>query len=383
MMIRRLLTSLLPVLFLSGAVAAERAVKLFPGEDADPRRAARLAHELKPEIATIPAPAPNGWLTRVKLPPPAEITRLPTPAENGEYVAVSPHYLITSPLRLEDAVLHRVVDVMEATFAANSAVASKLPVLRMQQRPKKLLKMHIRLVPTEEAYLRNGGVPGSAGVYQSSRLVYPDNGIPPENQACTEETLKRDTVLVAFPALGLEEDGTLSNAPVNTQLLMHEGTHQCFIYNNLPIWFNEGWAEYLSAAPHADGFVDFEKGFSLISARARRSASAGRLDCPFSLHDFFTMSKERMYALGLHSHVSVDTYALSAMTVAFFLHLDGERGIAAMRRYLQARVECLPHEQALAVLSAPYGGMQSLQDSFISAWRARHIHLKLQPHQKK
>lgn len=378
MLMHRLPVKLLYLLSLTLTAAAEQAVLLFPGEEGDPRRAARVTHELHQENAALTAPSANGWLSKVSLPLPVDITRLPKPAENGEYVAISPHYLITCPLRLEDAALHRVVDVMEATYAANSAVASRLPVLRMQQQPKKLLKMHIRLVPTEEAYLKNGGVPGSAGVYQSSRLVYPDNGVLPENQPCTEETLKRDTVLVAFPALGLNADGTLSHDPVNTRLLMHEGTHQCFIYNNLPIWANEGWAEYLSAAPHADGFVDFEKGFSLISARARRSATTGRLECPFSLYDFFTMSKECMYAMGLHSVTSVDTYALSAMVVAFFLHMDGERGLTAMREYLQARIKCLPQEQSLAVLSVPYGGLQELQKAFVGAWQSRHIHLTLQ-----
>lgn len=377
MLNRRLLTCLLLLLPLCRAADNGQAAELFPGAADDPRRAARIAFELQAETAAPPALLPNGWLTRIPLPPPADITRLPQPAANGEYVAVSPHYIITCPLRLDDAALHRVVDVMEATYAVNRALSAMLPVRRMQQRPKKILKLHIRLVPTPEDYLKNGGVPASAGVYQSSRLVYPDSGIPPENQPCTEDTLTRDTVLVAFPALGLRPDGSLSNEPVNTQLLMHEGTHQCFIYNNLPIWSNEGWAEYISAAPHADGFVDFEKGFALISARARRSASLGRLTCPFSLGEFFTMNKERMYAMGLHTTASVDTYALSAMLVAFFLHMDGERGIAAMRAYLQARVDCLPNAKALNLLAAPYGGMGPLQESFVRAWQARSINLNL------
>lgn len=374
----RLMSCLLLLLPLSRAADNAQAVNLFPGAGEDPRRAARVAFELQAETAAPPALLPNGWQKKVPLPPPAEITRLPHPAPNGEYVAISPHYVITCPMRLDDAALHRVVDVMETTHAVNRALTAVLPVRRMQQHPKKILKMHIRLVPTLEDYLKNGGVPGSAGVYQSSRLVYPDRGIPPQDQPCTEETLTRDTVLVTFPALGLRPDGSLSNEPVNTQLLMHEGTHQCFIYNNLPIWSNEGWAEYISAAPLADGFVDFEKGFSLISARARRSASIGRLECPFSLGEFFSMSKERMYALGLHTTTSVDTYALSAMLIAFFLHMDGERGLAAMRAYLQARVDCLPNTKAQELLSAPYGGPGLLQEAFVKAWQDRGINLKLQ-----
>ncbi len=371
------------LILLPATRAAEQAVELFPGKGMDARRAARVAFELKLETTAPPAPAANGWLTKVALPPPVEITRLPNPAENGEYVFITPHYVITCPIRLNDDALQKVAAVFESTYAANAAIASRLPVLRMQVPPKVLLKMHVRLVPNLTEYLRHGGVRGSAGVYQSSRLVYPDNGVAPENQPCTEESLKKDTVLVAFPAVGLNEDGSLSEYPVNTHLLSHEGTHQCFIYNNLPIWSNEGWAEYVGASPHVDGFIDFEKGFALISARARRSAATGRMNCDFSLYDFFTMSKEKMYRLGLHSTVSTDTYALSAMTVAFFLHMDGERGVVAMRDYLQARVECKPHEDALRCLAAPYGGMQQLQDAFVCAWQSRSIDLKLQSHRQK
>lgn len=378
MLIRRLFAAQLCLLSLFRGSAAEQSVLLFPGEGEDPRRAARVAYELKLRKDNLPIPAHNGWLTGVPLPETVDVVRIPSPADNGEYAVVSPHYLITSPRRLEDAALLRVAGVMEATYAANSAVATKLPVLRMLLRPKTRQKMHIRLVPTMDDYLRNGGVPGSSGVYQSSRLVYTDTGVSPEDQPCTEKTLKQDTILVAYPALGLREDGTLSHEPVNTPLLVHEGTHQCFIYNNLPIWANEGWAEYLSAAPHTDGLIDFEKGFHLISSRARRSASMGRLDCPFSLYDFFMMSKERMYAMGLSASSPVDAYGLAAMVVAFFLHMDGERGLGSMQAYLQERVECCPHAQALEKLAAPYGGVQALQIELVRAWQARGIDLKLQ-----
>ncbi|MBQ3239910.1 MAG: hypothetical protein IJB00_01860 [Akkermansia sp.] len=377
MLMPRLTAALLILLSAIGTAAAEQAVGLFPGAANDPRRAARIAFELQAETEIHPSLKPNGWVTKVPLPQAPEITRLPNRDKNGEYAAVSPHYIITCAQRPSDAVLQRVAGVMENSLAVNRAVAETMPILRMRQQPKKHRKMHIRLVPTMESYLQHGGEIGSAGVYQSSRLVYTGNGVSPEDQPCTEETLTRDTVLVAYSALGLRADGSLSNEPVNTQLLTHEGTHQCFVYNNLPIWANEGWAEYISAAPHEGGFVNFEKGFSLISARARRSAILGRLDCPFSLSEFFFMSKERMYALGLHSGSTVDTYTLSAMVTAFFLHMDGERGVAAMRDYLQARAECLPHAKATEILAAPYGGVSALQEVIVNAWQARKINLKL------
>lgn len=377
MLIPRLSAALFILLSVMGTAAAEQAVGLFPGAENDPRRAARIAFELQTETETFPTRQPNGWLTGVPLAHAPDITRLPNRDEHGEYAAVSPHYIITCSLRLPDAVLQRVAEVLESCAAVNKAVAESMPIPRMRQRPKKRRKMHVRLVPTLETYLQHGGAVGSAGVYQSSRMVYNGSSVSPEDQPCTEDNLIRDTVLVAFPALGLHPDASPSSEPVNIPLLMHEGTHQCFIYNNLPIWANEGWAEYICSAPHENGFADLEKGFALISARARRSAVLGRLDCPFSLSEFFAMSKERMYDLGLHADGAVDTYTLSAMVTAFFLHMDGGRGVAAMRDYLQARVECVPHERATQILAAPYGGVPALQKAIINAWQARKINLKM------
>lgn len=357
--------------------AADTPYLISPVPGADVRREARVEYELKQQSEAPPPLAANGWLREVRLPESLDITRMPRPTDNGEYVCISDHYLITSAVQLDDEALQSVVYLFESAYAVNKAVASQLPVLRMRQTPKKILKMHVRLVPTESEYHRHGGVVGSTGVYQRSRVVETNSRVPEEDQPINEDTIRRDTVLVALPSIGITSEGKLSDEPFNCHLLVHEATHQCFAFNNLPIWSNEGWAEYIGATPHVDGVADFAQGFANISERARRSAAVGRLDCAFSLHDFFTMSTESMYALGLHSRESTDTYALSAMVVAFFLHMDGERGIAAMRDYMQARVDCESHPESLRRLAAPYGGMAKLQELFIAAWQARGVRLQM------
>ena len=118
-------------------------------------------------------------------------------------------------------------------------------------------------------------------------------------------------------------DPTTEN-PVR-QVLVHELTHQQFLLNALPIWANEGWAEYVGYVPYVGEDLDFAQGFSLILHKAKERAAHGGLDFDFKLADFFTMDQQTMYG---YMPQGKDTYLLSVMTVAFFVHLDGKKGVA-------------------------------------------------------
>ena len=70
-----------------------------------------------------------------------------------------------------------------------------------------------------------------------------------------------------------------------------------------------------------------------------------------------------------------DTYMLSVMTVAFFVHLDGKRGIEAMKEYLRNLLAGKSHEEAAGELIAAYRSADRLQQAFTRAWKGKKVNV--------
>ena len=68
-----------------------------------------------------------------------------------------------------------------------------------------------------------------------------------------------------------------------------------------------------------------------------------------------------------------DTYLLSAMMITFFVHLDGKRGLEAMKGYLQAMLDGKSHDDAAAILIEPYRTDARLEQAFIRAWKGKKV----------
>ena len=179
-----------------------------------------------------------------------------------------------------------------------------------------------------------------------------------------------DKVMIPFPSLGIGANGSVVKEDIDTHALVHELTHQQFLLNNLPIWANEGWAEYVGYVPYVGEDLDFDRGFSLILHAAKQRADRGALDFDFSLEDFFTMDQQTMYG---YMPQGKDTYMLSVMTVAFFVHLDGKKGVDAMKAYLQALIDGKPADEAAQELIKPHRSIARLQQDFIRAWKSKKV----------
>ena len=151
-----------------------------------------------------------------------------------------------------------------------------------------------------------------------------------------------DKVMIPFPSLGIGAGGSVVSEDINTHALVHELTHQQFLLNNLPIWANEGWAEYVGYIPYVGEDLDFSMGFSAVQQSAKQMGENGALDFDFGLEQFFTMDQKTMYGYMPNKN----TYMLSVMTVAFFVHLDGKKGVDAMKAYLQALIDGKTAEEA-------------------------------------
>ncbi len=309
---------------------------------------------------------PGDWPRKVSVP---KDTALSLAQQGGPgFAYTSNHFLYVSPVKLDDAAQKTVARLCECAYAANKAIGEAIPVPRASadRGDKKFL---VQLQPSMEAYYAAGGPRNSAGVFLGA-LRRPASVPPGTPLVIKEEHIAMDKVMIPFPSLGIGPNGSVVKDDIDTHALVHELTHQQFLLNNLPIWANEGWAEYVGYVPYVGEELDFDRGFSLILHAARQRAERGALDFDFSLEEFFTMDQQTMYG---YMPQGKDTYMLSVMTVAFFVHLDGKKGVDAMKAYLQALLDGKPAEEAAQELIKPHRTLARLQQDFIRAWKSRKV----------
>lgn len=362
-----LLVALLALLPFTPMAAAEEespaSRRVSKGKERNVRKAAsRKKKELRDMgVKSVRVKAPGDWPRKVSVPKDAELQETPLPQDMSGHLYASNHYVYYSPVALDSPARKTVSRLCECAFAANKAIAEVLPVPRpVTERGER--KFIITLQPSMEAYHAAGGPPRSAGVFMGR---YRKGSHP-----LKEEDVTMDQVMIPFESLGLNKAGAVQREDIDTHALVHELTHQQFLLNGLPIWANEGWAEYVGYVPYVGEDLDFDRGFSLILHTARQRAAQNALEFDFSLAEFLTMDQQAMYS---YMPQGKDTYTLSVMVVAFFVHLDGKRGIEAMKDYLRALLDGKSHEEAAAVLAAPYRSADRLQQAFVRAWKSKKV----------
>lgn len=326
------------------------------------KAASRKKKELRDMgVKNVRVKTPGDWPRQVTVPKDTEVSEVKLPAGQPGFLFTSNNFEYYSPVRLQPAAQKTVARLCECAYEANRAVSEVIPVPRAAA-TQRARKLRVTLMPNLAAYHGAGGPKGSAGVFFGEYRA----GAHP----LTEADVVMDQVMIPFESLGLSGSGAVQREDIDTHPLVHELTHQQFLLNGLPIWANEGWAEYIGHVPYVGEDLDFVRGFSLILHTAKQRAEHNALDFDFKLEDFFTMDQETMYS---YMPQGKDTYTLSVMTVAFFVHLDGKRGIEAMKSYLQALLDGKSHEEAAAVLIEPYRSSDRLQQAFIRAWKSKKV----------
>ena len=325
----------------------------------------RAALPLMAWALLAPAPAAEPWLHRVPVPAAGQLTRVDPPPGQSGFAYESRNYRFYTQVELPPESRAAIARVFEHAFAASRAIAAVLPVERARQERGER-KYRVYLTRNMQSYHANGGPVGSTGVFKhAARVDAQGNRIPTKQ----ESDIAEDFVLVPLNALGLDEKARMVKPDIDTHTLVHEVTHQNFVLNNMPIWANEGWAEYVGYVPYMGEELDFDRLFSQIVYKAQQNAE--RLKCPFSLRDLMVMSQEDMY--GYMGRGEVDTYTVSVMTVAFYVHLDGKRGLEAMKAYMAALAEGTDNEEAVEELIKPYGSPEKLQKAFVQAWKRKKV----------
>ena len=271
-------------------------------------------------------------------------------------------------MALDEAACETVGRLFECAYAANKAVGEVLPVPRTAD-DRSAKKYLVELWPTKQQYISKGAPADSAGLFSfAARRSPADQGKP--LGPLTEEQIAMDKVMVPFESLGLGSNGSVVSRDINTHVLVHELTHQNFVRNGLPIWGQEGWAEYLGYIPYVGETLDFNRGFSMVLHEAKKRNGTGALDFPFSLEEFLTMDQPTMYS---HMGSGKDTYLLSVMLISFYVHLDGKKGVEAMKAYMQALLDNASHADAAQELIKPHRDASKLEKDFIKMWKRKKV----------
>ena len=326
------------------------------------KAASRKKKELRDMgVKNVRVKSPGDWPRSVSVPKDTEVQEMTSGAPGAGFTYVSNNFAFVSKQKLQPEAQKTVARLCECAYAACKAISEVLPVPRSSaDRGEK--KFVVELQPSMEEYFAAGGPTNSAGVFLGA---YRKTGGP-----LKESDIAADKVMIPFPSLGIGRSGKVEREDIDTHALVHELTHQQFLLNSLPIWANEGWAEYVGYVPYVGEDLDFDRGFSLILHAAKQRAERGALDFDFKLEDFFTMNQQTMYG---YMPQGKDTYMLSVMTVAFFVHLDGKKGVDAMKAYLQALLEGKSPEDAAQELIKPHRTAARLQQDFVRAWKSKKV----------
>ena len=316
-------------------------------------------------VKKVHAKSPSGWPDKIPVP---EDTKLQeSPKQGNFFVYETNNYIFFTPVALDVNACDTVGRLFECAYEANKAVGEVVPVPRTEEeRTNK--KYKVELWPTKQQYIQQGGPANSSGVFTFGARRMPGQ----EKTVINAQTLATDKVMVPFPSLGLGTNGQVTSNDIQTHTLVHELTHQNFVYNNLPIWCNEGWAEYIGYVPYVGEDLDFTRCFGVILNKAKTQAEHGALDFDFPLTEFLTMNQERMYG---YMSQGKDTYTLATMIITFYVHMDGKKGVEALKAYMQAMLDGASEEEAMEHLVKPHKNAKQLQKDFIKAWKRKKVNV--------
>ncbi len=285
-----------------------------------------------------------------------EIETVEENEEKRQFVYRSPHYEYICDVKLSQNVVRRFAILFEATNDFMRA----LP-LSMEKAHRK--KRHlIYLFETAESYARNGGPPGSAGVYISGK----------------------DIIMVPLTSLGVIKGagGYRVDYDKTNKTLPHEIAHQLtdppYFETGARGWFTEGLAEYVAVTPYRSGKFALrgsQNDIKFYVTGYGRDKTGGRalgetIKVP-DLKSFFLQSYESFLANGNAN------YGIGLLITYYFFHWDGNEDAANIKAFLKALKAGKTGEDALAVLLAGRS-YDEMEKDIAKAWGARGIKLEFQ-----
>ncbi|GEP42738.1 SHD1 domain-containing protein [Brevifollis gellanilyticus] len=288
----------------------------------------------KAQAASAPAAAPTGaagnsespaadaaWPKSLSIADKPQVTVVMEDEKAKKFVYRSPHYEFECDSKLGANVVREFGRMFEATYLLNC----KLP-LDLRPKPEPLREFFLaKLYTNQEDYLKEGGMPGSAGVYQ-------------RGQKALSVPLKSLGVKMVGSRVSIDQADDDANAT-----LIHEITHQMMNHwlAKLPTWFIEGSADYTTLPEYfptgrfawtglrkrLEGYAlqknRFEQGaFKMLDIQELMEIKGGAWAAAL------TLKVKAPNVVGGEASQSSQNYGSAALLTYFFYHHD-DKGDAA------------------------------------------------------
>lgn len=292
------------------------------------------------------------WPERVSFKDDPEVEIMEEDKDAKRFVYESSNFRYVCDVKLASSVVGGFARLFEATHQ----YCMTLP-LGMTGGIKDNGKYQILLFEKEADYIKEGGIPGSAGVFISGKGI----------------------IMVPLTSLGVRLVGTtyILDRDKTTKTLPHEITHQLtpelyFAPGSLG-WFTEGLAEYVAVTPYTVGTYNVRMNMKSITEYVTafgKDDNGGRnigkkIHIP-SLKQFFLQDYRTFLS---NPQVS---YGVSALLVYYFCHFDGDGDAKRIKAFLAALHEGKTDEAALEVL-LDGRSYEELQKEIIEKWEKKGI----------
>lgn len=263
-------------------------------------------------------------------------------AEAGTFAYTTDHFRFVSDVNLGKALMKDLATVFELTYRLQS-----MSPLGSLAEPADGKFFQAKFYGTLPAYQAAGGPPATAGVYLLKEKVF---------------LAPLDLMGVKKGSAGWRRD--LANYDLTT--IVHELTHMLThgMLNNLPIWINEGYAEYIARIPIVRGAfatspADIRNGVidTLIIDSDRMSGAKNPRTGVLSQRDRLAFQKEPVQmelfhpaeilrlsnagwnagggTMGRLNNRMPRLYRTAHLILYYFIQIEGEKGVLKLRKFLQ------------------------------------------------
>lgn len=270
------------------------------------------------------------WPDRVSFKDDPEIVTVIENAEEKTFIYESANYRYNCDVRLSKSVVKGFAVLFEATHQ----FARELP-LSINGGKKKDGKYQIYLFESQETYYKEGGPPGSAGVFIGGKNI----------------------VMVPLTSLGVRPVGSsyMLDRDKSNKTLPHELLHQLtpnrYYREGARGWFTEGLAEYVGVTPYRSGSFNVKMNFKPIVEYVTaygKDGNGGR-----AIGEEINLGPLKKFMLMPYSYFTANpqvNYGCGLLITNYFFHMDRNEDAARIKKFLKALNAGKYGEEALEVL---------------------------------